>query len=125
MIVEWLNVTAGFDLDTSWSLGHDADLMREGYAWVAVSAQVVGIDFLSGWFRDPTRYADLIGVSGVDRTDRDRASYDIFSQAAKAILADPGLHHARGGRAAEGRGRDRRGRRLPSRRPGRNRGSRS
>jgi len=86
VLVEWFNVTAGFDLDTSWGSSHDSDLMREGYAWVGVSAQVVGIDFLTGWFRDPTRYADLMGVTGVDRADRDRASYDIFSQAAKAIL---------------------------------------
>ena len=59
MLVEWLNVTATFDLDTSWGGSHDSDLMREGYAWVGVSAQRVGIDFLKSWFKDPTRYADL------------------------------------------------------------------
>lgn len=84
VVVEWFNVTGGFDLEYAWG-AQETDLMREGYAWVGVSAQVVGIDFLAGWFRDPTRYADLSGASGVDRTDRDRASYDIFSQAAKAI----------------------------------------
>ena len=45
VIVEWLNVSAGFDSAPDWGMLH-TELIRSGYAWVGVSAQQVGVDAL-------------------------------------------------------------------------------
>jgi Alpha/beta hydrolase domain len=82
VLVEWQNVTAGYDLDALWSRRH----MREGYAWVGVSAQRVGVNQLRGW--SPTRYGSL-EVTGNGAFTTDQLSYDIFAQAAQA-LRSPG-----------------------------------
>ena len=58
VLVEWQNVTAGYDLDALWNPRH----LREGYAWVGVSAQRVGVDQLRGW--SPTRYGALDVTGG-------------------------------------------------------------
>jgi Alpha/beta hydrolase domain len=81
VLAEWQNVTAGYDLDALWSA---EQIIREGYAWVGVSAQRVGVNQLRGW--SPARYGDL-DVTGGGRFTADEMSYDIFSQAAKAIRA--------------------------------------
>jgi hypothetical protein len=81
VIVEWLNVTAGYDASPDQSLGH-VELLRNGYAWVGVSAQQVGVDATRA--ADPQRYAALSHPG-------DSYSYDIFSQAGQAIQANPGL----------------------------------
>jgi hypothetical protein len=60
VLVEWQNVTAGYDLDALWNRRH----MREGDAWVGVSAQRVGVDQLRGW--SPTRYGSLNVTGGGD-----------------------------------------------------------
>jgi hypothetical protein len=82
VLVEWQNVTAGYDLDALWNAEATT---RDGYAWVGVSAQRVGVDQLRGW--SPTRYGAL-DVTGAGRFVTDELSYDIFAQAGKAI-ADP------------------------------------
>jgi hypothetical protein len=82
VLVEWQNVTAGYDLDALWNRRH----MREGYAWVGVSAQRVGVDQLRAW--SPTRYGGL-DVTGGGAFTTDQLSYDIFAQAAQA-LKSPG-----------------------------------
>jgi hypothetical protein len=79
VLVEWQNVTAGYDLDALWAPDH---FLRAGYAWVGVSAQRVGVDQLAGW--SPTRYGDLDVTAG-GRFTADEMSYDIFAQAAQAI----------------------------------------
>ena len=79
-IVEWLNVSGGIDAPAVWFMAH-REIAREGYAYVAVSAQHVGVeggDSLIGAnmslkAQDPERYAPL-------RHPGDRFSYDIFSQ---------------------------------------------
>jgi Alpha/beta hydrolase domain len=78
-LIEWQNVTAGYDLDALWN--GDA-ITRAGYAWIGVSAQRVGVDQLRGW--SPTRYGSL-DVTGGGRFTADELSYDIFAQAAKAV----------------------------------------
>jgi hypothetical protein len=78
VLVEWQNVTAGYDLDALWNVRH----LREGYAWVGVSAQRVGVDQLRGW--SPTRYGAL-DVTGGGAFTTDQLSYDIFAQAAQAL----------------------------------------
>lgn len=80
-LVEWQNVTAGYDLDALWN---GAAMMRAGYAWIGVSAQRVGVDQLRGW--SPARYGAL-DVTGGGRYLADELSYDIFAQAAKALGA--------------------------------------
>ncbi|WP_245765204.1 alpha/beta hydrolase domain-containing protein [Nonomuraea jiangxiensis] len=84
VLAEWQNVTAGYDLDALWSADQ---IMRAGYAWVGISAQRVGVNQLRGW--SPARYGDL-DVTGGGRFAADELSYDIYSQAAKALRARGG-----------------------------------
>jgi hypothetical protein len=77
-LVEWQNVTAGYDLDALW---HAESITRAGYAWIGVSAQRVGVDHLRGW--SPARYGTL-DVTGGGRFTADELSYDIFTQAGAA-----------------------------------------
>lgn len=89
LIVEWLNVSGGVDAAPDWTLTH-TELTREGYAWIGVSAQRVGIEGGGGAFNlslkavDPARYGSLSHPG-------DSFSYDIFSQAAQAAIAPSGI----------------------------------
>ncbi|GAA3387427.1 alpha/beta hydrolase domain-containing protein [Cryptosporangium minutisporangium] len=74
VVVEWVNVSFGVDIPVEFGQSWE-EFVREGYAYVGVSAQKVGIDKLKSY--DPVRYPDVT-------TPGDAASYDIFSQAAKA-----------------------------------------
>lgn len=85
VLVEWQNVTAGYDLDALWS---PQQIIDRGYAWVGVSAQRVGVSQLAGW--SPARYGTL-DVTGGGRFMADEMSYDIFSQAARALRAPEGV----------------------------------
>jgi hypothetical protein len=92
VVVSWLNVTAGYELGTA-----DDDELLSGFAWVGVSAQRVGIhgfpegtvyrgrqapsEPLQRW--DPDRYGSLDHPG-------DRYSFDIFTQAARAVGPDRG-----------------------------------
>jgi len=78
VIVEWLNVSGGIDDSPEWTLAHN-ELVREGFAWVGVSAQKVGVD--AARKTDPTDYASLSHPG-------DSFSYDIFSQAGEVVRAD-------------------------------------
>src|SRR5262245_10833712 len=83
--VEWLNVSGGLDAAPDWITGH-TEMIREGYAWVGVSAQFVGVEGMSsiapglGGLKvsDPQRYGSL-------HHPGDTFSYDIFSQAGQAV----------------------------------------
>ena len=87
VVVEWLNVSAGTDGAPDWSYTH-RELIRQGYAYVGVSAQKGGIDgggmnlgipgVLPIKKADPQRYADL-------NHPGDAFAYDIYTQAAQAI----------------------------------------
>jgi hypothetical protein len=87
--VEWLNVSGGGDGSPDWFFLH-RHLMREGAAWVGVSAQRAGIDggglFDSGQHLKnvaPERYAALAHPG-------DAFSFDMFSQAGIALRARTG-----------------------------------
>ena len=54
VLVEWLNVTAGADGGPDWGDMH-RELIRKGYAYVAVSAQKVGVDGGAGARAFPAR----------------------------------------------------------------------
>jgi len=78
VIVEWLNVSGGYDGAPDWALLSD-EILREGYAWVGVSAQFVGAVALQQWENgSANRYAAIVHPG-------DSFSYDIYSQAAQAI----------------------------------------
>ena len=95
VIVEWYNVTLGQDIDFNWAATRDY-LMRNGYAYVSVSAQRVGVERLKAW--SPARYGDLT-VNAPDTTPPDPLntgdvlSWDIYSQTIKA-LREPGSMNA-------------------------------
>ena len=84
VVVEWLNVSGGLDAAPDWIFGHTY-LMREGFAWVGVSAQKVGIEGAGGLglnlslkAANPARYGGLVHPG-------DSFSYDLFSQVAAAL----------------------------------------
>ena len=79
VIVEWLNVSGGLDDAPDWVLTHN-ELIRDGFAWVGVSAQAVGVNALKT--SDPARYGSLSHPG-------DSYSYDIFSQAGQAVWDNP------------------------------------
>lgn len=91
VLVEWLNVSGGIDAPAVWMMAH-REIIRSGYAYVAVSAQQVGVDGgenllgmdMSLKSQHPTRYGSL-------NHPGDAFAYDIFSQSgasAREILAD-------------------------------------
>jgi Alpha/beta hydrolase domain len=87
VLVEWLNVTNGFDADNTWFFSWE-HILEEGYAWVGVSAQEVGVARLQAW--NPTRYGSLDVTQGGTITGDD-LSYDIFSQAGQAVRSPVGV----------------------------------
>jgi Alpha/beta hydrolase domain len=98
VILEWLNVSAGFDAPAHWMLTH-RQVVRAGWAWVGVSAQRAGVEGGNifdtagaeadeGSRRvmvlpalkesDPARYGHL-------HHPGDAFCFDIFTQAARAV----------------------------------------
>jgi hypothetical protein len=89
VIVEWLNVTSGRDSDPDFGFAAP-ELLANGFAYVGVTAQQVGVSGgsalpIPGYHpkalvdQNPARYKSL-------HHPGDQYSYDIFSQAAQAIL---------------------------------------
>jgi acetyl esterase/lipase len=83
VVVEWNNVTASQDIDIDWLQVGD-HLMRNGYAWLGVSAQRVGVDHLREW--SPDRYGTLDVTVDGSITD-DALSYDIFAAVGRLVRA--------------------------------------
>ncbi len=86
--VEWLNVSGNTDAGPDWSYLH-REIVRRGAAWVGVSAQKVGIDGGGLPFvpdaslkkLNPDRYGSLVHPG-------DAFSYDMFTQAARALAGE-------------------------------------
>jgi len=95
VLVEWYNVTNGFDAENTWFFGWE-NILRAGYIWVGVSAQRVGATELKSWSRD--RYGSVDVTEGGRITD-DALSYDIYSQAGQAIRHPQGVDPLNGFRA--------------------------
>jgi Alpha/beta hydrolase domain len=92
VFVEWLNVTAGYDIEAQWTVGWP-HMVDEGAIYVGVSAQRVGVQgggpgSLTVW--SPARYGSLDVTDGGTITN-DALSYDIFSQAGQAIAHPMGV----------------------------------
>ena len=81
VLVEWNNVTAGHDLDIDWFQVHDY-LIRNGYAWVGVTPQRIGVEALKVW--NAKRYGSLDVTDGGAITNDD-LSYDIFAAVGESI----------------------------------------
>jgi hypothetical protein len=75
VIIEWNNVTAGYDIEAAWFQSHDY-FMRAGYVWIGVSAQRVGVEALKRW--SPRRYG-MLDVTADGTIMNDDLSYDIFA----------------------------------------------
>jgi hypothetical protein len=89
LAVEWYNVTTGQDIDFDWAASHEY-LMRNGYAAVSLSAQLVGVERLKTW--SPARYGDLSltapnadPAGGVLDARGDVLGWDVFSQTVQAL----------------------------------------
>jgi hypothetical protein len=82
VVLDWDNVTLAFDKDVSWAPMHRT-IMDRGFAYVAVAAQLLSIEGSPIALKpyDLVRYGALSHPG-------DDYSYDIFSQAAEAVL-DP------------------------------------
>src|SRR5262249_40108118 len=78
VIVEWENVTAGWDYLPDMIIQH-ATAFGEGDVIVAVDAQFVGVK--NAMLNDPSRYASLAHPG-------DSYAWDIFSQAGMAVRND-------------------------------------
>lgn len=83
VIVEWLNVTGGLDIPALWMPTH-RHLVREGFTWVGVTAQRVGLvggGMMPGMgllASAPDRYGTL-------QHPGDAYSFDMFSQLGRAV----------------------------------------
>ncbi len=88
VLVEWLNVSGGIDAPAVWMMAH-REVLRAGYAYVAVSAQRVGVEGgenlmgidMSLKSQDAERYSTL-------HHPGDAYSYDIFSQVGRLARAE-------------------------------------
>lgn len=81
VIVEWINVTGGPDKDIDWWQS-GAHFIDNGYAYIVVSAQQMGIDTLKQW--SPGRYSTL-DITHDGMVSNDELSYDIFSAVGLAV----------------------------------------
>ena len=81
VVVEWINVTGGPDKDIDWWQSGQ-HFINNGYAYVFVSAQQMGIDTMKQ--ASPDRYESL-DITHDGMLTRDEASYDIFAAVGKAI----------------------------------------
>jgi hypothetical protein len=99
VVLEWLNVSSGFDAPAFWLLTH-RHIIRSGWAWVGVSAQRVGIEGGGGILGDagdgstpaPRQVITLPALKQSDperyrclRHPGDAFSFDIFACGAWAV----------------------------------------
>lgn len=98
VVVEWLNVSGGIDANPDWTSLQE-EIVRQGHAWVGVSAQLIGVEggpvlvtapgseLFSGKGLvgiDPERYGTL-------QHPGDGYSFDIYTQVARALRRGDGL----------------------------------
>ena len=89
VIVEWNNVSGGLDTAPIWLAAHD-ELIREGYAWVGVTTQAVGVQgggSVRSW-RTSTSSTSIPERYGTLEHPGDSYSYDMYRQAGEAVRSD-------------------------------------
>jgi hypothetical protein len=99
VVVEWLNVSGGLDASPDFSYMR-SEIVRRGYAWVGVSAQMIGIEGGAVAVRVPQAEAAGAGT-GIKHIDPvrygtlshpgDAFSYDIYTQVARALRTPNGV----------------------------------
>ena len=82
VVVEWFNVSAGFDTAPDWLAAHNVAI-REGIVWIGVSAQAAGVQ--GGRTRSAGSHPGGLKATDPDRYGAldhpgDSFSYDIFTQ---------------------------------------------
>ena len=97
MLLEWLNVTGGWDADPAYQNLRE-EIVRQGHTWVGVSAQKIGVEGgkVAVAPGDVPGAADVVG-KGLKAIDPerygslhhpgDRFAFDIFTQVARALRA--------------------------------------
>ena len=86
VVMEWFNVSGGLEAAPDWTSMHN-ELIRRGYAWIGVSAQIGGVEgggVTLGLYNLPLKEADAKRYGSLNHPG-DGYCYDIFSQAARAI----------------------------------------
>jgi hypothetical protein len=84
VVVEWHNVSGGLDAAPDWDYAH-RHLIREGFAWVGVSAQRAGIE--GGGLAAmsfPLKRVDAARYASLEHPG-DAFAFDVFSQAGRAV----------------------------------------
>jgi hypothetical protein len=88
VVVEWLNATSQYDVEALWFRTHEF-LLREGYAWVGITAQSAPITNPTLGLKafSPLRYGSLDLTSGGTLTSGDPLSFDVYAQGLRAVRA--------------------------------------
>jgi hypothetical protein len=99
VVLEWLNVSGGVDADPEWAAVHE-EILRQGHAWVGVSAQRIGVMGGPVLVRTNAPGSELagLGLRAIDPArygtldhPGDGFAFDIYTQVARAIRAGAGL----------------------------------
>lgn len=89
VVVEWLNVSGGLDAPPDWYMMH-RHIMREGMAWVGVSAQRVGVEGGASLGAGiPLKQANQARYEPLSHPG-DAFAFDIFTQAGRAVREPAG-----------------------------------
>jgi hypothetical protein len=94
VVVEWLNVSSGADANPDWASLQE-ELIRQGHAWVGVSAQLIGVAggpvLVSAPGTESITGKGLVGIDperyGTLDHPGDGYSFDIFTQVARSVRA--------------------------------------
>jgi len=98
VVAEWMNVTARYDLEANW-FGDPYYLLKNGYAFVGISAQHQGVsvlccdatplwDNIEPFNRNRYQGLDVNGGGKFSGNEVDNLSYDIFSSGVKAVRGE-------------------------------------
>jgi hypothetical protein len=84
VVVEWLNVSGGIDAPAVWFMAH-REIVRAGHAYVAVSAQRVGIEGGASMGMDMSLKTQDAARYGALSHPGDAYAFDIYSQVGRLI----------------------------------------
>ena len=94
VVAEWNNVTSTQDVEFNW-FGDPYYLLKNGYTFVGVTAQTIGVNSLKnfnnarygslGLSADPSPGVGIPGQPGYVAADSDPLSFDVFSSVVKAL----------------------------------------
>ena len=99
VVLEWLNVSGGADANPEWAGIHE-EVIRQGHAWVGVSAQMIGVMGGPVLVRTNSPGSENAGL-GLRAIDPERYgtldhpgdgfAFDIYTQVARAIRSGAGI----------------------------------